>query len=152
MALRPKFNSQQIKKFIEEKLRRIEDAVLSMLQRVGENFVTNARTSGNYLNQTGNLRSSIGYVILKNGFQYFGGDFVLTGDGYEGLKKGKSFLEEIIKEFNNHRGWVLIVVAGMEYAAAVESKKKDVLTGSSQIAKKELKQAMERITKKIDRL
>jgi hypothetical protein len=42
----------------------------------------------------------------------------------------------------------VIVVAGMSYAAAVESKGRDVLTGSSQVAVSSLKKAIERINDK----
>jgi hypothetical protein len=43
----------------------------------------------------------------------------------------------------------LIVVAGMDYAAAVESRGKDVLTASSIKAKNELKQAIKDLKRKV---
>lgn len=40
---------------------------MNLLQRTGEEFVKIARLEGNYIDHTGNLRSSIGYVIVKDG-------------------------------------------------------------------------------------
>ena len=144
-----KFTKKEIEKHINDWLDKVDDAILLMLQQVGETFVTNARANGAYTDRTGNLRSSIGYVILKNGFQYFGGDFVLVREGQEGIKIGKKRLNELIAEFKQHRGWVLIGIAGMHYASAVEAKGKDVITGSSLIAISELKAAMKRIREKL---
>lgn len=143
MGLKPKFTDSQLKQVIAEKIARIETAILLRLQRVGEQFVTDARLSGTYKDRTGNLRSSIGYVILKNGEQYSEGGFVQIKTGVQGTSVGKSILNEAMLKFP--KGYVLIVVAGMSYAAAVESRGRDVLTGSSQRAVINLKNAIERI-------
>jgi hypothetical protein len=45
-------------------------------------------------------------------------------------------------------GYVLIICTGMKYAAAVESKGKDVITGSSLIAKAELNKMLKDLKKK----
>lgn len=145
MGLVPKFTSADIKRMIAAKVDRIEQAILLRLQRIGEQFITDARNNGNYTDRTGNLRSSIGYVVLKNGEQYAKGGFEQIKTGSEGKRKGANILSEAISNFSS--GYVLIVVAGMQYAAAVEAKGKDVLTGSSQVAVIELKRAMERIRK-----
>ena len=141
----PKFKSSDIKKLIEEKFKRIEAAILLRLQKVGEDFVTNARIGGTYTDRTGNLRSSVGYLVLRNGQQYTKGGFELILTGVDGTKKGRVVLEEVASKYPT--GLVLIVVSGMSYSAAVESRGRDVLTGSSQIAVIELKAAMERIRK-----
>jgi hypothetical protein len=146
MGLKPKFTNADIDKMIREKFERIEQAILLRLQRIGEQFVTDARLNGSYNDITGNLRSSIGYVVLKNGEQYSAGGFEQVGTGIEGEKQGNKLLDVMPLFFPT--GYVLIVVAGMNYAAAVESKGKDVLTGSSQTAIIELKQAMESIKRK----
>lgn len=145
MGLKANFTRADIDRMIREKLERIETAVLLRLQRIGEQFITDARTNGNYTDRTGNLRSSIGYLVLKNGEQYADGGFQQIKGGIEGKAKGMSILREAATRFP--KGYVLIVIAGMEYAAAVEAKGKDVLTGSSQVAVIELKRAMERIRK-----
>jgi hypothetical protein len=171
MGLVPKFTNADIEKMVRVKMERIEQVILLRLQRIGEQFITDARTNGSYTDRTGNLRSSIGYVVLRNGEQYSKGGFAPVKGSVAGPKtkagrldrrfkvnrgkldvgqgeiKGKAALSEAIGRFP--RGYVLIVVAGMSYAAAVESKGKDVLTGSSQTAVVSLKNAMETISKKV---
>ena len=147
LSLRPKFNDADIKRIIQDRMDRIENAVVEQLKFIGNDFVTNARNNGTYTDQTGNLRSSIGYLILKNGLQLTQSGFEQIKTGSEGTAKGKAFLQEVAAKFPT--GIVLIVVAGMDYAAAVESKGRDVLTGSSPQAIADLKTAMQRITTKM---
>jgi len=146
MGLVPKFSKADLQKMVADKIARIELAILLRLQRIGEQFVNDARQHGSYKDRTGNLRSSIGYLVLKNGEQYSQGGFVQVKNGGKGISTGKIVLDEAAAKFP--KGYVLIVVAGMEYAAAVESKGRDVLTGSSPAAVKSLKEAIERINQK----
>lgn len=90
----------------------------NVLNYVCEEAVTEARDRGSYTDQTGNLRSSIGYVITD------GKNVVNTGEqkqyknGTEGLSKSKKLLEEYAER---HSGDVCAhVVAGMDYADYVE--------------------------------
>jgi hypothetical protein len=145
MALVPKFTNADIQKMVAEKAGRIEQAILLRLQRIGEQFITDARNNGTYKDRTGNLRSSIGYVVLRNGEQLTESGFQQVKAGALGTATGNKVLLEAASRFP--KGYVLIVVAGMSYAAAVEAKGLDVLTGSSQTAVTELKRAMERINK-----
>lgn len=150
VSIIPKFTSADIKKVLQERMDRIEKAILTRLKRIGEQFVKNARTNGNYVDRTGNLRSSIGYVILRNGEQFAGGSFKQIKTGSDGIASGNKVLSDAMQNFP--KGYVLIVVAGMHYAAAVEAKGKDVLTGSSQIATRDLKIAMDGIRSKIEKM
>ncbi|HZF64200.1 MAG TPA: hypothetical protein VEZ55_06945 [Chitinophagaceae bacterium] len=148
VSLKPKFKKADIERIVLERMMRIESAVLMRLQRVGENFITNARNLGEYTDQTGNLRSSKGYVVLRNGVQYANGGFEQVKGGSAGKIAGNAALSEAMQKFPT--GLVLICVAGMDYAAAVEAKGKDVLTGSSLIATQELKKALKEISRKIE--
>lgn len=106
---------------------------------VGERCVTEARKAGEYNDITGNLRSSIGYVVLFNGQPYkysqsrvfrgrkyknktYKGKKLVRKKGNMGVSEGQAFLERLAKEFANRypKGVVLIVVAGMKYAVYVE--------------------------------
>lgn len=142
VSLKANFDANQIRQYLLQQQATIEAKVLSALQQVGETFITDARNNNTYKDQTGNLRGSIGYVILKNGVQIFGG---FPGNN-EGTVIGEQLAEEISTQYPT--GFVLIVVAGMDYAAAVESKGYDVLTGSSKLAINGLRKAIERISKK----
>jgi hypothetical protein len=147
MGVKPKFTKADVQRMILEKAGRIEEAILLRLLRIGEQFITDARNNGSYTDRTGNLRSSIGYVVLRNGQQYSASGFTQVKQGSTGIQTAMSLLEEAKQRFPT--GLVLIVVAGMHYAAAVESKGYDVLTGSSQTAVSSLKEAIETIQKKV---
>ena len=94
---------------------------------IGEEFVNKARTNNTYQDQTGNLRSSIGYVIAKNG-RIIKRNFEQRGDANEGVTLGLNLADKAVAEYPN--GIVLIVTAGMNYGLYVESMGYDVLTGS----------------------
>lgn len=164
ISVTPQFSKKQIDVYLNQQLLRLEAAVLSRFQRVGETFVTNARENGNYQDVTGNLRSSIGYVILKDGVQLFenfstaskgkyGGAKAVQKKKYGGLKgeegvsKAKQLITRIGKRYA--RGVCLICVAGMDYAAAVESRGKDVITASSLLAKDQLQKAFRDLQNKL---
>lgn len=124
-GLTASFRSGAIRNAINEQIKEYETKVLTTLKFVGEKFVNAARMDGNYTDRTGNLRSSIGYIILKDGrviTQNFSGN-------PEGVEAGKEIAFEVGTKID--RGFVLIGVAGMEYAAAVESRNFDVITGSA---------------------
>lgn len=142
-----RIDNNEIKRVALEIKSRVEKAVIMRMQLIGERFVANARISGNYMDHTGNLRSSIGYVILKNGLQLIGSDWVQVRQGKDGVKAGQDLLGEMAKKYPT--GLVLICVAGMEYAAAVESKGYDVITSSAFIAKEEFTRAIENLKEKL---
>ena len=150
--IKPKFTANQVRNILDEKRDRVIQAIQLRLLKVGESFVINARNNGNYKDHTGNLRGSIGYVLLKDGiqvnenFQSFAPAPGVTEDSGLGPDQAKAVIDEIIGRYPE--GLVLICVAGMEYAAAVESKNYDVITSSALIAVDELKKGIETIKSK----
>ena len=147
------FKTSDAIKFVNEKFSRIDKAIVSRLQLIGEQFVRDARTKtkeqGGFGDQTGNLRSSIGFVILKDG-ETTHEDFQLASGGTDretGLLRGKAEIAKLKGKYPS--GYVLLCVAGMEYAADVEKKNKDVITGSSLIAREALNKAIQTIKDKI---
>lgn len=137
-----KLTKSDIKKLLNERKKRIEQALLLRLQRIGEEFVTNARDKATFTDRTGNLRSSIGYIIMKDGKQLLS-NFQQVGKGKSGVSAAKEVAKETATNFPT--GYVLICVAGMEYAAAVESKGYDVITSSSTLAEDSIKKAVKKI-------
>jgi len=133
MPLIPRFSQGDIDGRINRFAVSIEQRIIWTLAMVGENFVNDARNIRTYQDQTGNLRSSIGYIIAQDGN--------IIQENIEGKAEGRSQAKKIADEVlrENKKGFVLIVVAGMEYAAAVESKGYDVITGSVPAAKALLK-------------
>ena len=126
-----------IKKIAARLNRSVEDAIERVLERlcmIGERCITIARDSGDYNDITGNLRSSIGYIVLYNGTEYrkniveptnvaSGGNASKRkkkgGNGSQGAKQAQSLLNKLKSQYP--RGCVLIVCAGMEYAVYVEN-------------------------------
>ena len=123
-GLKSLFNGRQMQNIFSQFQERADEKAILTLQYLGEQFVNNARLSGNYTDRTGNLRSSIGYIILKDG--------VTVDKNFEGKAKGKSKAKSVSSEVASQypKGLVLIGVAGMEYAAYVEAKGFDVITSS----------------------
>lgn len=161
----PRFNRQQIESELKKRREKIYAAILLALRRAGEQFVNNARENRTYKDQTGNLRSSIGYIILRDGVQltenfrsYPSGGLAKSAERKANNKKkkavgkkGKDVGAEIAKKIAAKYpfGFVLIGVAGMDYAAAVEAKGYDVISNSSITAADDLKAAVTRIKNKI---
>lgn len=109
----------------------LERLLIKRFTDIGERCVTIARESGSYNDITGNLRSSIGYVVLQDGKpvvngaskQYSG----TKGNGEAGPAAAEALLTQLQAKFP--WGIVLVVCAGMNYAAYVENvRHKDVLT------------------------
>ena len=88
----------------------------------------------------GNLRSSIGYVVLQDGKPIEKGGFAPTERGKEkgknGQKEGETFINKVISQYP--KGFVLVVVAGMKYATYVEARNYNVLTSAELLAEKEV--------------
>lgn len=121
----------------QAKLRVIAD----VLCYVGEQCIIEARNNGSYMDQTGNLRSSIGYAVLING-QVIQSDHVdKIKNGDEGVSKGLLFLQQRIKKASK-KGVCLIVTAGMNYAEYVEAKGYIVLSSAEQKAPVLVKQLL----------
>jgi len=157
LSIKPKFTREQLRQIIQDRMDKIERAAISRLQFVGEKFVTNARNNGAYKDRTGNLRSSVGYVIMKDGIQIAANfkafpqvDPKAKGAG-QGMEKAQTAIDEIAEKLRGKypRGLILIGVAGMDYAAAVEAEGFDVITSSSITAKGDLEAGFKELQSKI---
>lgn len=92
-----------------------EESVLSALDNAGQRLVEIARNTKTYKDNTGNLTASIGYGVYHRGKRYSVGGFGYGEGGQKGLEK----LESVAAEYSS-RPFLLIVVAGMDYAIYVE--------------------------------
>ena len=103
--------------------------IVNIFCYVGEQCISEARDSGDYTDQTGNLRSSIGYAVVWDGkvVQRDCIDKVKQGD--KGVSEGNDYLSKCIKKARK-KGIVLIVTAGMNYAEYVEAKGYNVLSSA----------------------
>lgn len=122
-----------IDKKIAKEINRAENEILKKLSFIGENAVNDARGNGDYMDNTGNLRSSIGYTILKNGETVRTSSFDRVKQEASKAKiESTKLLDELRTKFNT--GFVLIVVAGMDYAVTVEARGRNVLSSSKLLA------------------
>lgn len=156
-GMKANFDKAAISAMFESLIEEAEEAFILLLKRAGEEFVKLARQNGAYQDWTGNLRSSIGYVIVEDGNITFESSFAnvqgagentaivnyktksgkevkfttkgRSGNGSEGSKVGRQLCAELAKEYST--GIYLVGVAGMQYAAAVEAKGKDVISLSA---------------------
>lgn len=147
-----KTDMRKLKDNLNAKMKDITDFLVFRFEQIGEECIAIARDNGTYHDVTGNLRSSIGYVILVDGKEvkraepkrYSGSQ----GDGAKGAAEGQAFLNSLKAKFP--WGVVLIICAGMEYAAFVEDvKHKDVLTSAEHVAEKLVKQLIGNLLKEV---
>ena len=83
-----------------------------------------------YIEWTHYLKASIGYVVYNDGekiAEHF--DAGSGGKGLSGTNAGQQLADKVACEYPS--GFVAVIVAGSEYAAYVESKGYDVLTGAT---------------------
>ena len=144
----------EIQEYINKAIERADKVVLRNLQRLGEEAVIYARNrtgAESWYDQTGNLRSSIGYVIARDGNIVRVGGFSQILEGTEGPTEGKKFAKEMADAYPGK--YVLIVVAGMNYASYVEEmENKDVLASSSLFVERELPKMIKRIDEQIGKI
>lgn len=144
VSIRADFNMASIRKEIDravaehkqEVIQAYRDAATVWMERAKEK----TKAQGSFGNITFNLRSSIGFLLLDNGREV-AIEFETVGNGDEGVKKGMDYARELAGGYAD--GIVLICVAGEEYAAAVESKGFDVITGSSLYIEEDLAELLE---------
>lgn len=122
-----KTDLSKISEVFKERIRKV---TLNEINRVGLEIVTAARQKqghevGGFNDITGVLRSSIGYIVLYDGVQIYS-DFQGVP---EGVSDGKNLAEQTAESYP--KGYVLIMVAGANYATYVEDRGYDVITGSA---------------------
>lgn len=120
---------ERIGQMVAEQVERLQQALVRNMCVIGEQVLNAARSTNSYKDQTGNLRSSLGYVVAVDGEIVTMSDFAVVqgpkGNSGEGAKTGKEYVLEVLRNFP--QGIVLLVVAGMSYAACVSAKGYDVL-------------------------
>jgi hypothetical protein len=175
IKLEANFSQKDIEKATAEYLNRVFKVTKNELMQIGLQFVRDARSKvptkeyhllagdavtaarlvGGSINlssadgfndDTGNLRSSIGFILMYYGEIVYQ-DFQISKGGTDkdtGLSLGIAYAEKLSKEY--HDGWAIITVAGMEYASWVEALGYDVISGSTSGAEKKLRVAFQNVT------
>ena len=141
---------KSLSQLLERKVKDLDRAIrFNFIEVIGPKVVINAK-NGSYKDRTSNLRSSIGFILVKDGKIIRKGGFQQAIGGSEsgdnGIKEGEKYATELAK--NAGDGYTLIVVAGMNYARPVESKGFNVLSRSGKYLQKEVNDMIERVLKK----
>ena len=119
---------------------RLEVTTMYFLHSLGEELAKYAKDHHNYQDQTGNLTNSIGYAVVRQGKIVDYGGEIQPGEGAaEGLKVATQMAAKLPNSFS------LVIVAGMNYAAAVEAKGYNVILPAELKAMKDFPQTVARL-------
>lgn len=148
----------QVGAYLIASLQIVNDEIKRTLSYLGEKTIIKARDrSGedSWFDQTGNLRSSIGYAIYEKGRKEIESAFKIVKKGAEGSDEGRKMIDDLAQNYANT--YAMVVVAAMNYAEYVEAKdNKDVLASAELFARDKLneylKKALQRAEKKIAKL
>ena len=140
----------EIDAYTERCLERAKQAIIGVFEDVGLQCITEARDNGSYIDQTGNLRSSIGYAVVVDGRITSMQISEQVKDGVAGKGEATAFLSRLASEHKT--GICLIVVAGMNYAVYVEGRGKNVLTSAKLLADRLVPQMLEQLGFTIKRI
>ena len=103
-----------------------------------------------FTDQTGNLRSSIGFKIFVGG-EAVAENYKLYRNGHDGLAKGKALADEVGAGCGEDQ-IMLVITAGMEYAIHLESLyKRDVIASAELLAKQEWPKMKQKIDAMVKR-
>lgn len=151
MGIRMTTKPDELHRMMMKEVERVERLTIRDLSYLGEQCVDRVRNregDKSWYDQSGNLRSSVGYVIAHNGSIIRYSDFSQVKQGSEGVKAGKDLAEELVKRYSND--YVLVVVAGMNYAEYVEAmENKDVLASTELWATGQVPKMLEKLKKQI---
>lgn len=151
MPIEPKFKQADVKARVDKFIDVIVKRQIERMQMLGEMCVTHARSvpaSTGFTDDTGNLRSSMGYMVFVDGVAVHE-SYDQVKEGSEGVKTGKNLAYKWGEKYKN--GVCLVVTAGMNYAIHLEAKGRDVLTSAELLAKKELPAMVAELKKNIDK-
>ena len=143
----PLFSDDEIDRWFDIFQEEAEEQIFIRLAAAGETFVGYARSLHTYDDHSGNLRSSIGYIIVRDGENVIE-NFEESERGTDkstGISAGRQLAHTIALSYPS--GLILIGVAGMQYAAAVEANGYDVVTGACSQAEAYLTKAVQSVFK-----
>lgn len=157
MGIKANFSISDIQRDMETKVKRIIDASVQAMGMLGMKCVNYARTVPNpenggkgFTDRTGNLRSSIGFKVFVGG-KAVQEDYRQVLNGAEGMANGRALADQVGARCGQHQ-IMLVVTAGMEYAVYVESRGRDVISGSELLAQQEWPNMKQRIDEMMRRV
>lgn len=114
MGIKSKINQKELKQWLKNGVEKeLHKRIVENLNYLGMQCIQIAKSLNTYQDRTGNLRNSIGYLIMKDG-----NIITSTFENNTGGNNGEKHAKNVSTNYPN--GYALIVVAGMEYAGYVE--------------------------------
>ena len=158
MPVKQSFSTPDFERYLRRCQEIAMDMVFNRMAFLAEECVNRIRSRSkeeSWIDHSGNLRSSIGYIITVNGNPVVNGGFMPTntpeGNGADGQKAGSEYADGIITQFS-HSPIALVEVAGMEYALYVEARdNKDVLASTELWARSEWSKRMPKLKANIEK-
>lgn len=163
MQIKARSPKNAIRKHVEGRIKYLEDSIVFRLNALGEQCVNDAREAlnlnsaafpikyggnkvkkglrGNYIDDTGNLRASVSYAVIKDGK-------IIKAD-YGTVATGVSRSIAVERARNVPKGFGLVVMAGEDYAVHVEAQGFNVISSQELFVKSELPKFIEKLKKKI---
>lgn len=139
-------NKKVLQQYIRNYAKVVERVLIREMEIIVARLENHAKDNAGYNDITGNLKNSIGGVVLKDGrpisYSGFGGG--------EGGSTGKTFINSLISDYGS--GFVILIVAGMEYATYVENKHElNVLKKSELLLPSEMQKMFNRIERALNK-
>lgn len=140
IGLKPaKSNRDVLREAMSIAVERAKMRTVALFTDAGKSFLEYAKANKGFQDITFSLISSIGFAVVKDGVIVHM-EFTEGGND-QGKAKGVSLINSLVEQTN---GVSLIAVAGEDYALYVESRNRDVITGSAQHTTSLLKQALKK--------
>lgn len=123
----------QVNKMLREEAEKQRRVLIRTMLYCAEEITNAARSTDSYTDRTGNLRSSVGCIVIVDGriIQEYG--FEQVKEGGQGVTDGKEYAYFLARQYP--KGIAIIAVAGKEYASYVADKGYDVLDSAEELAK-----------------
>ena len=141
-----------VEEFLLREAQKVADKTIRMLSRLGDDCINEARDrspEASWYDHSGCLRSSVGYVITRNGNIINMSNFRVVKQGSEGQRKGKEYASWLAKHSTDN--FALIIVAGMPYASEVEAMNNKVVLASAELmAREKLPGYLQRLAQKLN--
>ena len=152
MGIKSSPNLRKLNEFFVEVIRILNEEIQRTLALTCEEAVKRIRDrSGaeSWNDDTGNLRSSIGYAIYEYGKMKIASQFPIVKEGTEGAAKGREYIEDLAGLYS--KAYAAVVVAGMDYAEHVENmENKDVLASTHAWAKSVIDERLQRAVERAE--
>lgn len=142
----------QLNAFFKAYMKIVYEEMTRSLSYLGEQCVKKVRdrtADESWIDQTGALRSSVGYAVYESGRKKIMSAFPIVKEGSEGAEEGRKMLDDLASLYRDT--FALVVVAAMNYAEYVESlENKDVLASTELWAQSKVDEYLNRTRQRVE--